>query len=181
MEMSREPWHWIATGGMEGWLGKCSIFQNKEKSKRKQSEMSRELWLASNRGWWWTSWESNASNVSPHPLISLDSLTQNSSFIFRPFHNSKFTCIGLFAAVLIHLVYVLQVAAVSKCWQGSALTSDTYSLIFPEISQASCSCSTISAKSLLASSVSKPRLFSLETLNAHHAIDSKITQPQSFG
>ena len=96
--------------------------------------------------------------MSAHtPLISLESLPQNSSFIFRPFHNSKFTCIGLFAAVLIHLVYVLQVAAVSKCWQGSALTSDTYSLIFPEISPASCTCSTVPAKSLLASSVSKPR------------------------
>ena len=73
MEMSRELWNWIATGGMDVWLEKCSIFQNKEKSKRKQSEMSRELWLASNRRWWWPNWESNASNVSPHPLISLDS------------------------------------------------------------------------------------------------------------
>ena len=158
MEMSRELWNWIATGGMDVWLEKCSIFQNKEKSKRKQSEMSRELWLHSNRRrWWWTGKAMQA--MSAHtPLISLESLPQNSSFIFRPFHNSKFTFIGLFAAVLIHLVYVLQVAAVSKCWQGSALTSDTYSLIFPEISPASCTCSTVPAKSLLASSVSKPRL-----------------------
>ena len=38
MEMSRELWNWIATGGMDVWLEKCSIFQNKEKIKRNQRE-----------------------------------------------------------------------------------------------------------------------------------------------
>ena len=98
-------------------------------------------------------WESNASNVSPHPTHQL-------RFKIVPSFFGHFMIVNLFVLdyLLLYLVYVLQVAAVSKCWQGSALTSDTYSLIFPEISPASCTCSTVPAKSLLASSVSKPRL-----------------------
>ena len=93
-EMSRELWDWIATG--DEWLGKCStqrVYKVYKEYKRSiQREMSGELW-----DWIATggAWESNGSNGSPHPLISLDSQPQNSPSVFG--NNSKFLFIILFA------------------------------------------------------------------------------------
>ena len=72
-------------------------------SKTKRNQRENKVKCHENCGWLATGGGGGLAGkamqaMSAHtPLISLDSLTQNSSFIFRPFNDTKFTCTGLFA------------------------------------------------------------------------------------